>query len=73
MKIYEHKKTGEKVITESSLLGDWILVDNDQALNSDEPDTIPELKSALTELGIEFGDKAKKAELLALYNANKGD
>ena len=33
--------------------------------------TVPELKSKLDELGVEYSDKAKKAELLALLEAHK--
>lgn len=33
------------------------------------PRTVPELKSALDELGIEYPENAKKADLVALYEA----
>lgn len=67
---YKDKKTGQIIVTDSLLSGDWEPIQGDskeKTLSSDE------LKSLLTELGVEFNPKAKKAELLELYEANKPD
>lgn len=69
MATYKNKKTGTIVLTDSELRGNWELVE--KAEQMDEKHTIPELKSILTELGVDFDPNAKKAELLALYQENK--
>lgn len=38
-----------------------------------DPQTVEEIKAQLTELGIEFADNAKKADLLELLKTAKGD
>ncbi|WP_161979814.1 HeH/LEM domain-containing protein [Streptococcus sp. S784/96/1] len=66
---YINKKT--KAVIESDLVvsgGDWELV---EPKNEDKTPTIEELKSLLTELGVEFNPKAKKPELLELYETHK--
>lgn len=74
---YVNKKTGATINTSSEISGgDWVPADEyakQQEGQVDDPDnwTVPELKSKLDELGIEYSDKAKKAELLALLEAHK--
>ncbi|WP_162012503.1 HeH/LEM domain-containing protein [Streptococcus sp. S784/96/1] len=68
MKQYKDKKTGAIIYTESDLGGDWELVSSEK---EDKTPTIEELKSLLTELGVEFNPKAKKPELLELYETHK--
>lgn len=68
MKQYKDKKTGAVVYTDSDLGGDWELV---SSTKEDKTPTIEELKSLLTELGVEFNPKAKKPELLELYETHK--
>lgn len=74
MTVFIHKDTGAIVTAAGELSGAWIRQDSIyQKQVSSENLTVAELKSSLIELGVAFDDKAKKAELLALYNANKGD
>lgn len=68
MKQYKDKKTGAIVYTDSDLGGDWELVSSKK---DEKGPTIEELKSLLTELGVEFNPKAKKPELSELYEAHK--
>ncbi|MDY4001472.1 MAG: hypothetical protein SOY62_02950 [Streptococcus orisratti] len=68
MKQYKDKKTRAIVYTDSDLGGDWELVSSKK---DEKGPTIEELKSLLTELGVEFNPKAKKPELLELYEAHK--
>jgi len=74
---YVNKKTGATINTSSEISGgDWIPAAEyakQQEGQVDDPDnwTVPELKSKLDELGVEYSDKAKKAELLALLEAHK--
>ncbi|HEL2109592.1 HeH/LEM domain-containing protein [Streptococcus suis] len=67
---YKDKKTGQIIVTDSLLSGDWEPIQRDSKEKTPSSD---ELKSLLTELGVEFNPKAKKAELLELYEANKPD
>ncbi|HEL2535477.1 TPA: hypothetical protein TZ303_001402 [Streptococcus suis] len=68
MAIYKHKETGAVVVTDSELKGDWELV---KEKDVQKTPTVPELKSMLTELGIEFNPKANKEELLQLYQVSQ--
>lgn len=70
MAIYKNIKTGAEITTDCELKGNWELVETKKV---DNVPTADELKSLLTELGVEFNPKAKKAELLELYEANKVD
>lgn len=76
MTVYRDKLTGVSISSDSLLSGNWVPADEyakQQEGQVDDPDnwTVPELKSKLDELGIEYSDKAKKAELLALLEAHK--
>lgn len=78
MATYRTKENGAIVLSESELSGNWILEEEYEKLLESQVDehnpndlTVPELKSKLDELGIEYSDKAKKAELLALLEAHK--
>lgn len=74
---YVNKKTGATINTSSEISGgDWIPATEfakSQEGQADDSEnwTVPELKSKLDELGVEYSDKAKKAELLALLEAHK--
>lgn len=74
---YVNKKTGATINTNSEISGgDWVPADEfakSQEGQADDSEnwTVPELKSKLDELGVEYSDKAKKAELLALLEAHK--
>ncbi|HEL0792530.1 hypothetical protein KP773_07105 [Streptococcus equi subsp. zooepidemicus] len=68
MKQYKDKKTGAIIYTDSDLGGDWELV---EPKKEHKTPTIEELKSLLTELGVEFDAKAKKPELMKLYETHK--
>lgn len=68
MAIYKHKETGAVVVTDSELKGDWELV---KEKDVQKTPTVPELKSMLTELGIQFNPKANKEELLQLYQESQ--
>lgn len=74
---YVNKKTGATINTSSEISGgDWVPADEfakSQEGQADDSEnwTVPELKSKLDELGVEYSDKAKKAELLALLEAHK--
>ncbi|HEL2357135.1 TPA: hypothetical protein VCA04_001884 [Streptococcus suis] len=68
MDIYKHKETGAVVVTDSELKGVWELV---KEKNVQKTPTVPELKSMLIELGIEFNPKANKEELLQLYQESQ--
>lgn len=74
---YINLKTGATIVTDNVISGgDWVSADEyakQQEGQVDDPEkwTVPELKSKLDELGVEYSDKAKKAELLALLEAYK--
>lgn len=74
---YVNQKTGATINTSSDISGgDWIPVaefskSQEGQADDSENRTVPELKSKLDELGVEYSDKAKKAELLALLEAHK--
>ncbi len=69
--IYKNLQTGAVIVTDHKISGgDWEV--HDPETDKKTP-TIPELQSLLTELGVEFDPKAKKQELLDLYEANKVD
>lgn len=74
---YVNKKTGATINTSSEISGgDWVPADEyakQQEGQVDDPEnrTVPEIKSKLDELGVEYSDKAKKAELIALLEAHK--
>ena len=68
---YVNKKTGGTINTSSEISGgDWIPAAEyakQQEGQVDDPDNW----TKLDELGVEYSDKAKKAELLALLEAHK--
>lgn len=68
MAIYVNKTTKDVVVTSCELIGDWELQDN-QDDNKDL--TVKELQSLLTGMGVDYDSRAKKPDLLALYEANK--
>lgn len=74
---YVNKKTGATINTSSEISGgDWIPADEyakqqEGQVDDSENWTVPELKSKLDEFGVEYSDKAKKAELIALLEAHK--
>ncbi|HEM3555058.1 TPA: hypothetical protein U1X79_001222 [Streptococcus suis] len=68
MNTYKDKKTGMTITTDCELRGDWELVKEN---THPKTPTVPELKSMLTELGIEFNPKANKEELLQLYQESQ--
>lgn len=74
---YINLKTGATIVTDNVISGgDWVPADEyakQQEGQADDSEnwTVPELKSKLDELGIEYSDKAKKAELIALLEAHK--
>lgn len=73
---YINKETLVTIETDCKLLGDWIPATEyakQQEGQVDDPEkrTVPELKSKLDELGVEYSDKAKKAELITLLEAHK--
>lgn len=73
---YINKETLVTIETDCKLLGDWIPAaeyakQQEGQADDSENWTVPELKSKLDELGVEYSDKAKKAELLALLEAHK--
>ena len=76
MTVYRDKLTGVSISSDSLLSGNWVPDDEyakQQEGQVDDPDnwTVPELKSKLDELGVDYSDKAKKAELIALLEAHK--
>lgn len=73
---YINKETLVTIETDCKLTGDWIPAaefakSQEGQADDSENWTVPELKSKLDELGVEYSDKAKKAELLALLEAHK--
>lgn len=73
---YINKETLVTIETDCKLTGDWIPAAEfakSQEGQVDDPEnrTVPEIKSKLDELGVEYSDKAKKAELIALLEAHK--
>ncbi|MGT2716565.1 hypothetical protein [Streptococcus respiraculi] len=66
---YQDKKTGAVVLCDSILSGDWVLVDESEkvASHSSSDLTVSEMKAVLEQLGIAYHPKAKKSEILALY------
>ena len=68
---YINTKTGATIITDNEISGgDWISKKDYQ--NSTENLTVPEIKSKLDELGIDYDSKAAKADLLALLEQHEG-
>lgn len=69
MATYLNKKTNATLVTDDVISGgDWVLLGQDK---NEKVPTVPELQSLLTEMGVEFNPKAKKDELLALYEEHK--
>lgn len=73
---YINKDTLVTIETDCKLLGDWIPAaeyakQQEGQVDNPENRTVPELRSKLDELGVEYSDKAKKAELIALLEAHK--
>ncbi|HEM4695016.1 TPA: hypothetical protein U1031_001010 [Streptococcus suis] len=67
--IYKNTTTGAVIVTDAKITGgDWELV---KEKDVQKTPTVPELKSMLTELGIEFNPKANKEELLQLYQESQ--
>ncbi len=66
---YRDTKTGAVVLCDSILSGDWVLVEESKKPTSHPSSdlTVSEMKSALDQLGITYNPKAKKSEILALY------
>ncbi|MEX5397212.1 hypothetical protein ABPH35_02275 [Streptococcus sp. ZJ93] len=66
---YQDKKTGAVVLCDSLLSGDWVLVEgSEKSISHSSSDlTVSEMKSVLDQLGIAYHPKAKKSEILALY------
>ena len=67
---YINVKTGATIVTENAISGgDWVPVDEVSAADNL---TVPELKSRLDELGVEYDSSARKADLLALHAEHEG-
>lgn len=69
MALYKDIETGIVLSSESVLSGDWVPVDEVSAADNL---TVPELKSRLDELGVEYDNSARKADLLALHAEYEG-
>lgn len=69
MALYKDIETGIVLSSESVLSGDWVPVDE---VGTADNLTVPELKSRLDELGVEYDSSARKADLLALHAEHKG-
>ncbi len=69
MALYKDIETGIVLSSESVLSGDWVPVDE---VGTADNLTVPELKSKLDELGVEYDSSARKADLLALHAEHEG-
>lgn len=69
MALYKDIETGIVLSSESVLSGDWVPVDE---IGAADNLTVPELKSRLDELGVEYDSLARKADLLALHAEHEG-
>jgi hypothetical protein len=70
MALYKDIETGIVLSSESVLSGDWVPVDEVSAADNL---TVPELKSRLDELGVEYDSSDRKADLLALHAEHEGN
>ena len=66
---YINKDTLVTIETDCELLGDWVPISE---FKDEYRLTVPEIKSKLDELGVEYDSKANKSALLDLLNANEG-
>ena len=69
MALYQDKVTGAVISSESVLFGDWVPAEE---FKKEYFLTVPEIKSKLDELGVEYDSKANKSALLDLLIANEG-
>ena len=66
---YINKDTLVTIETDCELLGDWVPISE---FKDEYRLTVPEIKSKLDELGVEYASKANKSALLDLLIANEG-
>lgn len=66
---YINKETLASIETDCKLGGDWVPVSE---LKESYKLTVPEIKSKLDELGIDYDSKAVKADLIALLEQHEG-
>nr|DAS38317.1 MAG TPA: LAMINA-ASSOCIATED POLYPEPTIDE 2 PROTEIN, INNER NUCLEAR MEMBRANE [Caudoviricetes sp.] len=66
---YINKETLASIETGCELGGDWVPASE---LKEDYKLTVPEIKSKLDELGINYDSKAAKADLLDLLEQHEG-
>lgn len=66
---YINKDTLVTIETDCELLGDWVPISE---FKDEYRLTVPEIKSKLDELGVEYDSKANKSALLDLLIANEG-
>lgn len=66
---YINKETLASIETDCELGGDWVLASE---FKEDYKLTVPEIKSKLDELGINYDSKAAKADLLDLLEQHEG-
>lgn len=69
MALYRDIKTGAVISSNSSVGGDWVLVDTENSSASDM--TVAELKSTLEDMGVDYDKGLKKSDLVTLYEANR--
>lgn len=66
---YINKETLVSIETDCELGGDWVPASE---LKESYKLTVPEIKSKLDELGIEYDSKAVKSDLIALLEQHEG-
>ncbi|MDO4659644.1 HeH/LEM domain-containing protein [Streptococcus sp.] len=66
---YINKDTLVTIETDCELLGDWVPISE---FKDEYRLTVPEIKSKLDELGVEYDSKANKSALLDLLITNEG-
>lgn len=69
MALYRDIKTGAVISSNSSVGGDWVLVDTESSTATDM--TVAELKSTLDDMGVDYEKGLKKSDLVTLYEANR--